>query len=101
MEKLTKAQEKELKTIIGYIEYGKQFNSAEDLYNSLNYTGKWEDLKEDWQQAYIEDYERRLNNIALRGANSNTIRALEKKGYIEIIKDGKNNCDIVKVLHFI
>lgn len=97
MEKLTKTQERELDIIKGYIEYGKQFNSAEELYNSLNYTCKWEDLKEDWQQKHIEDYERRLNNIALRGGNSNILRALEKKGYIEIIKDGKNNTDIVKL----
>ena len=101
MEKLTNAQEKELKRIIEYINYGKQYNSVEELYNSFRYTVKWEDLKEDWQQIHIEDYERRLNNIALASGNSSTLRALEKKRYIEIIKDGKEDYDIIKVLHFI
>lgn len=101
MEKLTPAQEKELNTIIGYINYGKQFSSVEELYNSFKYTIKWEDLKSEYQAIHIEDYNDRLNNIAVRGANSNTLRALEKKGYIEIITDGKRNCDKVRVIRFI
>lgn len=101
MEKLTNAQIKELKIIIDRINYGKQFNSGEELFNSFGRTCKWEDLRDDWKQAYIEDYEGRLNNTVYVSGNSSTLRALEKKGYIEIIKDGKRDYDIVKVLHFI
>jgi DNA-binding PadR family transcriptional regulator len=101
MEKLTPAQEKELKRIIDHINYGKQFSSAEELYNSWGYTTKWEDLKSEYQAIHIEDYNNRLNNITLTSANSSTLRALEKKGYIEIIRDGKKDYDIVKVLQFL
>ena len=103
MEKLTPIQEKELQAIIRYINYGKQFNSAKELYESFSHNKytKWEDLREEWRQMNIRDYERRLNNIGLANGNSNTLRALEKKGYIELIKDGKDEYDIVKVIHFI
>lgn len=49
---------------------------------------------------YKETYLNLKNNIVLALSSSTTLRALENKGYIKIIKDGKSGVDVVKVIKY-
>lgn len=59
------------------------------------------------QEAYINEqvedarreYEEHRKGIVYAHTSSNTLRALEKKGLIEIIKDGRRNLDTIRLLY--
>lgn len=63
-----------------------------------HYIDKYNASQSEIYKIYNQSYEEAKNNITRVYSNSNTLRALAKKGYIEIITDGKNNIDKVKVL---
>ena len=48
---------------------------------------------------YRSAYEQARAGIVVVNTSSNTLRALERKGYIEIIKDGGRNLDTIRLLN--
>ena len=56
-----------------------------------------QDAKE-YAERFKDYYEERKQGIALMRASSSTLRALEKKGFIEIIEDGGRWIDRVKII---
>lgn len=115
MKKLTQAQEKALAKIIDYIKFAKKFNNFKDYYIAEQLRGletrfDYQELVKHYTQRYEQDeayytehYKHywldALNNIALTSrVSSSTLKALENLGYIEIINDGRNFVDTIKLL---
>ena len=115
MEKLTSVQQKVMDDIKANINLAKQFNDFKEYYieskiglNQGSMT-ELEEIKARRERQYelycVEELEYRkqlwldkLQNITTVWANSMTLRALERKGYIEIIHDGGSKVDTVKLL---
>ena len=115
MEKLTSAQQKVMDDIRGSISFAKQFNDFKEYYieskirlNQGSMT-ELEEIKARRERQYelqcVEELEYRkqlwldkLQNVTTAWASSATLRALKKKGYIEIIHDGRSKVDTVKLL---
>jgi DNA-binding MarR family transcriptional regulator len=97
MKDLTPTQRKLMQEIHQDIANAKAHETYED-YVKANYKNNTpEDIeREIKKQTYKHFWEENLNNIALTKTSTNTLKALEKKGYIQIIEIG--NIDKVKVL---
>lgn len=97
MKNLTPTQTKVMNHIHKQINQAKAHETYESYVNA-NYNKKldWQIEAELKDQTYKKYWENNLNNIALTETSTNTLRALEKKGYIEILKVGI--IDTVKLL---
>ena len=115
MKKLTQTQEKALTKIIDYIKFAKKFNNFKDYHIAKELKGsetrfdypelvKYYTQRYEQDEAYYTEHYKHywldaLNNIALTmNVSSATLRVLENLGYIEIINDGRNFVDTVKLL---
>ena len=113
--KLSKEQERVYKKIQDYIKFAKECNTFKEYYireqtddfkdrsdyqSILEHETKlFEANEERLTNDYIEYYiDARENNIALTTCSSATLRALEKRELIKIIKDGKQWVDKVQLL---
>lgn len=110
---LTKTQRELYEYLTSTIKTARQSKDIKEFYvnSRLKYLGERSDyeevkrheeerfdiLSEDEITFYTKIYEMAKENIVRTYANSNTIRALEKKGYIEIITDAANSNKIDKV----
>lgn len=116
--KLSPTMQKTLNQIIEFIDTAKRFNNYHDYYMFINlrhavnrkdyeelverYEWKYTELIKSkyFEEIYLGTWKRaRENDIALTsGVSSSTLRALEERGYIEIIVDGRDAVDHVKLL---
>lgn len=113
--KLSKEQERVYKKIQDYIKLAKECETFKEYYirehtddfkERFDYqeileheTKLFETHEERLTNDYIKYYiDARENNIALTTCSSATLRALEKKKLIKIIKDGKQWVDRVQLL---
>lgn len=86
--------------------YGEKYESFEDAVEKHYRFFARRDHKSN-QEAYIkecvnrarEQYEKFRSGIGHCSASSHTIRALEKKGLIEIINDGRRSYDTIRLLY--
>jgi hypothetical protein len=99
MKKLTQTQQNILDGIKEKIKKAKAHETYES-YVLANYDNKsqWQIEMELKEQSYKEYWLQNLDNIALTSCSSSSLRALENKGYIKIIKDGGRFIDTVKLL---
>lgn len=115
---LTKSQQQIYDEIVEKVNIAKSSKNVEDFYiksqvknivipKSLNtsiqdieneYREKFRTLDENDLKIWEEIYKNALNGITKIYSNSNTIRALEQRGYIKILTDGLNNLDIVQLI---
>ena len=116
--KLSPTMQETLDRIIEFIETAKKFDNYHDYYmfTSLRHAENRKDYQElvewyEWkytelikskyfEEIYLRSWKQaRENDIALTsGVSSSTLRALEERGYIEIILDGRDAVDHVKLL---
>lgn len=114
--KLTEAQEKAYNKIKEYINFAKEcktfkeYEIRQDTDHAKNRPDyeelvKWSTEKYEKDEQYYEEHykqywlDARENNIALTSnVSSSTLRALEKKGLIRIIEDGRNYVDRVQLI---
>ena len=105
--KMTKTQEKVLNEIRDSIAYAKKFDNFKDYHIHVqarycegkpcyqeileHYTKQWEKHGEESEKYYKKYWLDKLNNITLTHCSSATLRALEREGYIRIIKDSAND----------
>ncbi|MBQ2639143.1 MAG: hypothetical protein IJF92_00035 [Bacilli bacterium] len=110
---LSKPQLELFNELVDTIKTAKESNNLKEFYvnSRMRYIGERQDyeeikkheknrfdkLSDDEIKFYIKVYEMGKNNMVRTYANSNTIRALEKKGYIEIIFDAANSNSIDKI----
>lgn len=118
MAKLTASMTKALEQIIDYIDLAKKYDNYHDYYMAKSLRGM-EDRKDydelvAWYESKYEKVTKgeyfesiylgfwkdaRENDIAhTMGVSSSTLRALESRGYITIIEDGRDLVDKVKLL---
>ena len=114
---MTKVQEEVLNKIRDEIAYAKKFDNFKDyhIHNQArycegrpnhqeildHYTKQWEKHGAESEKYYKKYWLDKLNNITLTRCSSATLRALEKEGYIRIIKDSANErigIDFVELL---
>lgn len=120
MDKLTKVQKELYNELLNKIELAKSSKDLKQYVINLQMEGINTDRKDyksvlehienrydknvnEMERIYTKHYNDARNNIILTHANSNTLRALENKGYIKIINDAANcksgfGIDKVKVL---
>ena len=118
MKDLTPAMQKTLEQIIDYIDFAKKYDNYHDYYMAKSlrhaegrkdydklvawFEEKYQDhIKSKYfQTIYLASWKNaRENDIAsTMGVSSSTLRALEFRGYIAIIKDGRDAVDKVKLL---
>lgn len=101
MEKsLTKRQKEVMEKIWGKIENAKNLDPNE--WGRKIYCHQWDRMTEETKARELEEYDNLRNNISLTWESGRTLRALEKKGYIEILVDAtnRNTVDTVRVLKF-
>ena len=107
MTKLTTTQEEVLNEIKDYIAFAKKFDNVKNYYIAGKcryckgrpdyekiYQYEKELFEEDEERitnAYKKYWEMGLKNIALTHCSSSTLRVLERKGYIKILKDSVND----------
>lgn len=118
MEKLTASMTKALQQIIDYTDLAKKYDNYHDYYMAKALRGM--ENRKDYDElvaCYEARYEKivkgkyfkninlafwkdaRENDIAhTMGVSSSTLRALETRGYITIIEDGRDLVDKVKLL---
>lgn len=104
MKKLSPVQTQTLETIRKSILEAKQCTTYEEYYNkesSNRYNYQEMILKFGQKEAdtYKLYWKNKLKNITLTNCSSSTLKVLEKAGYIEIIVDGGNWTDTVKLLN--
>lgn len=99
MKELSKTQKEVLNKIIRDIERAKSHTTYED-YVKANYNGerKYFIDNELENQNYKQYWLDELQNITLTHCSSSTLKALENKGFIEIIKDAGVGIDTVRLL---
>lgn len=68
------------------------YESKQDAINSL-----MEDVNK-YKDKYGSSYQKRRDGIVLTRTSSNTLRALEKRGFIKIIRDAKTGVDTIKII---
>lgn len=73
-------------------EYG--FKSQEAAFERLR------EQRDNYAETYGKYYEQHKQGMALCRADSRTIKALEKQGYIRIINDGRVYVDTIEVLNY-
>ena len=106
---LSKTQREEMEYLYNKLEFARTHTQQEWALNQLHYTPeRFERFPEDRDymlqraDAYIQQfpdaYNRDRSGVLLTRANSSTLKALEKRGFIEIVKDGKQWIDHVKVI---
>ena len=107
MKKLTKTQQEIMETLYASIKEAKSVNTFEEYFDrymacrrNCEYNTIEKSLSHDPHclDSDIKWWEMRRSNIDLIYANTKTIQALEKAGYIEIVKVGGLSADCVKVL---
>ena len=99
--KLSKTQEELLNKMRKDIDYVRSCKSYEEyIQNDDAYNQRQKDTyikSRSFEKYYINTKE---NNIVLTWTSSATLKALEKKGFIKIIVDAKDEIDFVKVLNY-
>lgn len=112
MAKLSAAQQKVLNEIRKDVAFAKQFDNFKDFWvaQETEYardSAAYETIKAQYEEKYVTcDIEKKykkywlnqLNNVTLTICSSATLRALEKQGYIEIVKDAGLGVDTVRLL---
>ena len=94
--KLTKTQQRVIDEAKASIEEART-KSFEDWVTSTAHE-LVEELPERWVSVLRRDYDGLREGIAIVKASSNTLRALETKGFIEIVSDGGRNIDHIKLV---
>ena len=107
-QKLSPEQDRVLKHIKEEIAIAKKYNNYRDYYNEIegpDYPIPYQDYDtvlardgEEKANQFKKYWELNLENKALTICSSHTIKALEKKGYIRILRDGKRGCDIIELI---
>lgn len=103
--KLSEAQKEIIEKAHNDIDFARTHTLIEWATKNLGYLGR--ELKEyeiDRIESYANDYkkyyEREKNGIVLCRANSRTIKKLEEIGLVEILNDGRNFPDTLKILNY-
>ena len=101
--KLTATQQQVYDEICQYLNKSKQCKNVEEFFamdkGEIPEWRSWKHQSKSTKEFYTYLYNSAINeNIALVTASSSTLRALEKKGYIQIVEDGKRYPDMVKLL---
>ena len=103
--KLSEAQKKIIEKAHNDIDYARTHMLVEWAAKNLGYLGrKLGEYEIDRIKSYANDYkkyyEREKNGIVLCRANSRTIKKLEEMGLVEILNDGGNFPDTLKILNY-
>jgi hypothetical protein len=94
--KLTKTQQKVIDEAKASIEDARTKSFEDWVYSTTREVV--EELPERWVSAFRRDYDGLREGVAIVKASSNTLRALEAKGIIEIVSDGGRNIDYIKLV---
>ena len=95
---LTKAQEKVLLNAKKTIDKSRQFNDFESYYQATYNRPVPDDERE--YSFYKNCWEKNCAGMPLVSASTSTLKALVKKGFVEIINVGGNFPDRIKVLNY-
>lgn len=97
---LTKEQERVLNKAKKHIDIARQFNDFESYWIATHDDAHPVPDEEEGYSFFKKWWKDNCNGIDLVRASTSTIKALEKKGFIEIIKVGGSFPDSIKVLNY-